>query len=254
METGNTTFMPVIQSLQAELALRQGQVTAVGRWAGQLGSIPPLTPIWGFFSLHLTLVRVWLAQGTGEGLERAAGMLAEVRQFVEATHNTRFLIESLAVEALLHSAEGDEPAALSTLEKAISLAEPGGFIRLFVDIGPGLAPLLRRLRVQGLAVDYVNQVLGAFGTEDKERVEDSEDSSIVHRPSSPLVEQLTPRESEVLALLARHMTNKEIADELVVSPSTIKTHTLNIYGKLGVHSRREAVARARELWASRIVE
>jgi LuxR family maltose regulon positive regulatory protein len=252
LETGNTTFMPLIQSLQAEIALRQGQIATAGRWAAQVDSIPPLTPIWGFFSPHLTLARVWLAQNTPASRGQAAGLLGQVRQFVEATHNTRFLIEALALQALVCQTEGDEPAALAALEQAITLAEPGGFIRLFVDLGLGLLPLLDQLRRQGLAPDYVAQILSAFGTADDadagiRRQTTGERPSPAVRPSFPLVEPLTPREVEVLALLGRHLTNREIAEELVVSPSTVKTHTLNIYRKLEVHSRKQAVVKAREM-------
>jgi LuxR family maltose regulon positive regulatory protein len=243
LETGNTTFMPVIQSLQAEIALRQGQIAIAGQWAAHLDPIPPLTPIWGFFSPHLTLAKVWLAQNTPASRGQAASLIAETRRFTESTHNTRFLIEVLALQALVLHAEDDEPAALAALEQAIILAEPGGFIRLFVELGPGLVPLLSRLRRQGLSPEYITQILVAFEVTDIGRPTVAEPFV---RPSS-LIEPLTPRELEVLALLAQHLTNQEIAEQLVVSPSTVKTHTLNIYRKLEVHGRKQAVARARGL-------
>jgi LuxR family maltose regulon positive regulatory protein len=260
LETGNTTFMPLIQSLQAEIALRQGRIATAGQWAAHLDPIPPFTPVWGFFSPHLTLVRVWLAQDTSASRRQAADLVGEFRRFVEATHNTRFLIEALALQALLRDVEGDEPAALAALEQAIALAEPGGFIRLFVDLGPPLDRLLDRLRWQGgakgpFAVEYITLILTAFETTRQGTGDDGRPttkaklgpSSVVRGPSSPLIEPLTPRELEVLTLLGQHLTNNEIAEDLVVSPSTVKTHTLNIYRKLEVNSRRQAVDRAREL-------
>ena len=196
----------------------------------------------------MTLARVWLAQNTPASRGQAADLLGKIREFVEYTHNTRFLIETLAVQSLLHHTEGDEPAALATLEQAIALAEPGGFVRLFVDLGTPMARLLAELCRRDVAPDYVAQILAAFETKDEGRRTESEISSFVVRPpSSSLIEPLTPRELEVLALLTRHLTNKEIAEELVVSPSTVKTHTLNIYRKLEVNGRKQAVARAREL-------
>ena len=243
LETGNTTFMPLIQSLQAEIALRQGQLATAGQWAALVDPIPPITPVWGFFSPHLTLVRIWLAQDTPTSRGQAADLLGEFRQFVEATHNTRFLIEALALQALVHRTEGDESPALAALEQAIALAEPGGFIRPFVDLGPDMARLLAELQRRDVAPDYVSQILSAFETTGS----GPEAAEPASRLVSPLVDPLTPRELEVLGLLGQQMTNTEIAERLVVAPSTVKTHTLNIYRKLEVRGRRQAVARAWEL-------
>jgi LuxR family maltose regulon positive regulatory protein len=249
LETGNTTLMPVIQAFQAEIALRQGQVAKAGQWAAHLDPIPPLTPMVELFSPHLTLVKVWLAQDTSASRGRAANLLRHIREFVESTHNTRFLIETLALQALLYDVEGDEPAALAALEQAIALAEPGGFIRLFVDLGLPIARLLAELRRRDVAPEYIAHILIAFETKDDADAKSSSlvASSLAHGPSSPLIEPLTSRELEVLALLDRHLTNKEIAAELVISYGTVKTHTLNIYRKLDVRKRREAVAKAKEL-------
>jgi LuxR family maltose regulon positive regulatory protein len=247
VETGNTSLMPLIQSFQAEIALRQGRVAQAGLWAAQLDPIPPLTPIHGFFSPHLTLVKIWLAQDTPASRRQAADLLDTSREFLETTRNTRFLIEVLALQALLQDGQGERGAALELLEQAVALAEPGGFIRLFVDLGPPLERLLDRLRWQGVAPDYIGQILAASGTKDKGPKTKGQHPSSILRPSSDLAEPLTPRELEVLALLGRHLTNQEIAEALVVSPSTVKTHTLNIYRKLEVHGRKQAVARAIEL-------
>jgi LuxR family maltose regulon positive regulatory protein len=243
LETGNTTLMPLIRSFEAEIALRQGHVARASQWAALVDPIPPFRPVYGFFWPHLTLVKIWLAQNTPASLSQAADLLDAAREFVETTHNTRFLIEVLALQALVNDMLGERQAALDLLEQALTLAEPGSFVRLFVDLGSGLIPLLDRLRQQGLAPDYVGQILAAF------RDPDLAGSTIVHRESSPQdpIETLTPRELEVLALLARHLTNKEIAAELVISPETVKTHTLNIYRKLDVRKRQHAVATAREL-------
>ena len=247
LETGNTTLLPVALAFQAELALTQGQVAVAGQWAARLDPVPPLSPTYGFFSPHLTLVKVWLAQDTPASRGRAAELVGRVRAFCESTHATPFLIEALALQALLHDGKDDEPAALAALEQAIALAEPGGFIRLFVDLGSPMARLLERLHHQGVASEYITQILAAFGTKDQRRRTDAKSSSLVLGPSSPLIEPLTPRESQVLALLGRHLTNKEIAAELVISPLTVKSHTVNIYRKLDVRRRQQAVARAREL-------
>jgi LuxR family maltose regulon positive regulatory protein len=274
LETGNTTLLPVALAFQAELALMQGQIAAAGQQAARFDPVPPLSPMYGLFSPYLTLVKVWLAQNAPASRGRAAELVGRVRAFCETTHTTRFLIEALALQALLHEFEGDEPAALAALEQAVTLAEPGGFLRLFVDLGPPLDRLLDRLRWQGVAPEYVTQILIAFGMKDDAdadiadvdiadvdiadadirrrtteaaiRPSPSVASGLARGPSS-LIEPLTPRELDVLALLGRHLSNKEIAEELVVSPSTVKTHTLHIYRKLDVNSRKQAVVKAREL-------
>jgi LuxR family maltose regulon positive regulatory protein len=252
LETGNTTLLAVALAFQAELALMQGQIAVAGQQAARFDPVPPLSPMYGLSSPHLTLVKVWLAQNTPASRRQAADLLSQAQAFCESTHTTRFLIEALALQALLHDVEGDEPAALAAtaaLERAIALAEPGGFIRLFVDLGPPMARLLAELHHRDVAPEYIAHILAAFETMDDADagIADAGPSSLVLRPPSDLVEPLTPRELEVLALLDRHLTNKEIAVELVISYGTVKTHTLNIYRKLDVRKRREAVARAKDL-------
>ncbi|HSR30838.1 MAG TPA: LuxR C-terminal-related transcriptional regulator, partial [Anaerolineae bacterium] len=245
LETGNTTLLPVALAFQAELALMQGKIAAAGQQVARFDPVPPLSPMFGLSSPHLTLVKVWLAQDTPASLDRAAELLSQVRAFCESTHTSRFLIEALALQALLHDAEGDEPAALASLEQAITLAEPGGFIRLFVDLGPSMARLLDLIRHQGLAADHINQILAVFETTDSAVA--GAGGQGAKTQALYLVESLTPRELEVLELLGRHLTNKEIAAELVISPDTVKSHTVSIYRKLDVRRRQQAVARAREL-------
>ena len=257
LETGNTTLLSEALAFQAELALMQGQIASASQWAARLDPVPPLLPMYRLFSPHLTMVKVWLAQNTPASRQQAAELASEVQTFCESNHTIRFLIEALALQALLHDIEGDEQAGFAALEQAITLAEPGGFIRLFVDLGPAMACLLEKLRERGEASDYIAQVLAAFGMKDDadtgiRRTANTMESpsviasALVRSPSS-LIKPLTERELEVLVLLNRHLTNKEIAKELVVSPSTVKTHTLNLYRKLHVHGRQQAVAKAREL-------
>ena len=245
LETGNTTLMPVIQAFQAELALRQGQIAKASQWADRLDPVPPLVPMTEPFSPHLTLVKVWLAQDTHASRQQATDLLDQLRKFVESTHNKRHLIEVLTIQALLQEWQGERQSALELLEQAIVLAEPGGFIRLFVDLGPPLNILLEQLRRRGVAPHYVSRILAAFGTTGD--ILAGADGQRTKAQDSYLVEPLTARELEVLALLGQYQTNKQIAEELVVSPSTVKTHTLNIYRKLEVKSRGQAVARAQEL-------
>jgi LuxR family maltose regulon positive regulatory protein len=163
-----------------------------------------------------------------------------------ATHNTRFTIEVLALQALLQDAQGDERAALALLEQAVLMAEPGGFIRLFADLGPRMAGLLARLRRTGVAPGYTDQILQAFGESPPAAQDHRAAQGAAVRPMgrTELVEPLSEREGEVLALLAQRMSNKEIAQALTISPQTVKRHATNIYHKLQANGRREAVAKA----------
>jgi LuxR family maltose regulon positive regulatory protein len=249
LETGNTTMMPLIQAFQAEIALRQGHLAEAGRWAALLDPIPPFQPVYGFFSPHLTLVKIWLAQDTPASRQQAADLLEDVRGFFETTHNTRFLIDALALQALLNEAQGQFQTALAALKQALALAQPGGFIRLFVDLGPPLARLLAEFKPHNNDMSqYVDQILAAFEEDEGGRRQEEKDNI---QPSAfsiqPLIEPLTNRELDIVELLAQRLSNQEIADRLFISPHTVKTHNKNIFAKLNVKNRRQAIARAREL-------
>ncbi|RME97043.1 MAG: hypothetical protein D6768_20620 [Chloroflexi bacterium] len=251
LETGNTTLLPLIQAFQAEIALRQGQLAVASHWADQADPAMPLQPVYGFFSPHLTLVKIWLAQDTPGSRRQATEMLEKVRAFFETTHNTRFLIDTLALQALLCQSKGDYPNALDVLEQALILAQPGRFIRLFVDLGPQMAYLLAELKSDDSEMEqYLAQILAAFSDFGSTIADLRLDGKkIVNRKSKiqNLAEPLTNREHEVLGLLVQRLTDKEIAGRLSVSPATVKTHNKNIFAKLGVKNRRQAVTRAQEL-------
>ena len=149
---------------------------------------------------------------------------------------TGSVIEILVLQALAHQMQGDIPAALVPLERALTLAEPEGYVRMFVDEGAPMAVLLEKAAKRGIAPNYVRQLLTAFGK--------AEDRPPVNQG---LIEPLSERELEVLRLLGTDLNGPEIARELIVSLSTLRTHTKNIYTKLGVNNRRAAVRRAEEL-------
>ncbi len=243
VETGNTWLLSLIQAFQAEIALKQGHNSEARRWAAQLDPIPPMTPPYGFFWPHLTLVKIWLAQDTPAGRHQAADLLEKAKEFVETTHNTRFLIEVLALQALLNDTQGDPQTAAEFLAQALDLAQPGGFIRLFIDLGPPLARLVVRLTSDDQdRQPYIQRLLAAFEQEKPPPYLTGSDGV-----SQPLIEPLTDRELEVLDLLAQRLSDKEIAKRLVISPVTVKSHCRNIFGKLNVNKRRQAVLRARKL-------
>jgi LuxR family maltose regulon positive regulatory protein len=172
----------------------------------------------------------------------ALNRLRELRQIAAQAHHDATVIEALLLEALAHAALHTTPAALDALTRALDLAEPEGHIRLFVDLGAGLTPLLQQVIPSSERHhSYIDRLLKAFGVAPAV----TPTSTILH--PSVLIEPLSPREREVLELLAQGLSNEAIARVLVVSIATVKKHATGIFSKLGVSSRTQAVARAREL-------
>ena len=133
------------QAFRAELAAMQGDLDTAERWAATVGPLVPLGIMAFFYAPQLTLPKVLLRMNTPASRQQAAEALSRLDAFVTATHNTRFRIDVLALQALCYDAQGDQPAALQALEQAVTLAQPGGFIRVFVDLGSAMASLLQRL-------------------------------------------------------------------------------------------------------------
>ena len=235
-------LMPFAEAFQAELALRQGDLAATDVWATGTGRALPLTVMSLFYQPQLALPKILLAQNTPTSRREAAEALSRLYDFVTRTHNTRFTIEVLALQALLQDAEGDQRAALALLGQALLLAEPGGFIRLFADLGPRMEGLLARLEPTGVAPEYAGRILQAFGG--SAPAIPNQSAAVSDMGRTELVEPLSEREREILALLAQRLTDKEIAQALTISLLTVKKHAGNIYQKLQVSGRREAVAKA----------
>jgi LuxR family transcriptional regulator, maltose regulon positive regulatory protein len=186
---------------------------------------------------HGTLARALLAQAARE--ERPAGdairLLDRLLTAAEAGERTGAVVELLVLGALAHQAQGEIAPALAALERAVTLAESEGYVRVFLDEGPAMTALLRALARQGAARGYVRRLL------------DSGSADAGARGRQALVEPLSTRELEILRLLGSDLDGPGIARELVVSLNTVRTHTKNIYAKLGVNSRRAAIRRAAEL-------
>jgi LuxR family maltose regulon positive regulatory protein len=185
---------------------------------------------------RLALARVMILKGDEPSLDRAATVLDRLIEASVATDRKGVQIEALAMQALVQQQRGAPSGAMTSLEHALRLAEPEGYVRLFADLGLPMARLLQEARSRGVMPQYVVTLLEAFG--------------IAPGPTGrreTLPEPLSAREREVLQRIAAGLTNREIADLLFISAETVKKHTGNIYGKLGVRGRTEAVARGRTL-------
>jgi LuxR family maltose regulon positive regulatory protein len=189
---------------------------------------------------HITLARVLLARSKSDGADHsmieAMGLLSRLLKAAQEGKRTGSVIEILVLQALAHQMQGDIPAALMALQRALSLAEPEGYVRMFVDVGPPMTILLEEAAKHGITLHYVRQLLAALGL--------ASDRTPVKQG---LIEPLSERELEVLRLFRTDLNGPEIARELIVSLNTLRTHTKNIFSKLGVNNRRAAVRRAEEL-------
>ena len=229
-----------VPALQARVRAAQGEWGEALGWVREQGlSVDDDLSYLREFE-HITLARVLLARYTAERAEAsmhdATRLLERLLRAAEEGARTGSVIEILVLQALAHQLRDDIPAALACLERALALAEPEGYVRIFVDEGPPMASVLRAAAKQGIAPSYVRRLLAAVNT--------TEDSTPV---SQALIDPLSERELDVLRLLGTDLDGPEIARELIVSLNTVRTHTKNIYAKLGVNNRRAAVRRAKEL-------
>jgi LuxR family transcriptional regulator, maltose regulon positive regulatory protein len=229
-----------IAALRTRVWVAQGRLSDALGWAREQGLSVSDEPYYLREFEHITLARVLLARYKSDHADRslreAMGLLERLLQAAQAGERTGRVIEILIVQALAHQVQGDIPAALISLQQALSLAEPEGYIRIFVDEGPPMAILLEKAAKHGIVPNYVHQLLAATGR------------APGRTPvTQVLIEPLSERELEVLRLLGTDLNGPEIARELVVSLNTMRTHTKNIFSKLGVDNRRAAVHRAEEL-------
>ena len=196
---------------------------------------------------HITLARVLIAQYKSVQkvgfINEAKGLLDRLLKAAEEGGRAGSVIEILVLQALAHEAQGDISPALVSLERALTLAEPEGYVRIFVDEGPPMTHLLNETLNHGIAPEYVRQLLGAFPDAEIEGA----DSVKRQAPGSELVEPLSEREIDVLQLIAVGHKYQEMADRLVISLNTVRHHTKNLYRKLEVNNRTQAIKKANDL-------
>jgi LuxR family maltose regulon positive regulatory protein len=240
-----------LPAVRARLALAHGEVAEVARWVQQRGLGVDDEPSYPLEREYLVLVRVLLAQ---QAPERALGLLERLHAQAAAQARTGSVIELRTLQALALDTSGDHAGALAALAEALTLGAPEGYLRVFLDEGPPMAALLRELLVsrrqgqvalaEAVPREYLARLVEAF-----------EQAGLPVRPHvgrggvvvAGLVEPLTARELEVLQLLAAGAPNRAIAEQLVVTPETVKKHLSHLFDKLAVANRTQAVARARQL-------
>jgi len=229
-----------VAAAQARLWIAQGHLGAAARWASRRGLAQERVndgPGAGPYALYelerLALAELWMAQDeTVRALDLLDVLLAQSR----ALRRTDTTVKALVLRALAHQQLKHPDGALAALAEALALAQPGGYVRTFVDRGPPMAHLLRQALAQEESVDYVQRLLRSLG-----------DQAAIPPKNHDLVEPLSDRELQVLRFLVTHLSNAEIGEQLFISVNTVRFHVRNIYAKLGVHSRTDAVRRAEEL-------
>jgi LuxR family maltose regulon positive regulatory protein len=243
-------FVPQVKAtagaVRAHMVLLHGHLEEAIHWADESGlSHEDANLPYEYESAYLVLARVRIAQGhedlAGPHLSNALRLLERLLTDAEAKARMGSALEILLLQALALAARRDRASALATLESALTLARPQGYLRLFVDEGTPMLTLLREGQARGVMPDYIATLLSAFGAQQQMSVTPSVPAD------SPLLEPLTAREREVLHLLSEGASNREIAHRLVLSTGTVKKYVYNICGKLGVQSRTQALARARTL-------
>ncbi len=244
-----TSLLNPVPAQRARLLLAQGEVTAAARWMEERGLGPDDEPGYPREPEYLVLARVLLAQ---DRPAPALALLGRLHTAAAAQNRAGSIIEIQALQALALAAAGDDNAAVNTLAQALMLGCPQGYVRVFADEGAPMAALLGRLiaaqkadqaAARGVPLGCLARVLRAFG--EPPAAPGARRGAAAAVPG--LVEQLTPRELEILALLAAGTPNPRIAEQLVVSLDTVKKHVSHLLGKLGAANRTEAVTRAREL-------
>jgi LuxR family maltose regulon positive regulatory protein len=232
-----------IAAIEAYLHLKQGNLLAAERWAETAGFSLTGPPDPRHTMSYFVYIHLLLAQNR---LKEAQTQLARLEKFTRLGGYYGLLIPIHVLQAITQQALGHKRRALDYLKKAIKYASPGGYARAFLDEGPVVAELLAKAHVHldvPAEQEFVSRLLAAFDISEYE----SPRALLPHPRTQPLLEPLSERELEVLRVVARGLSNREVAENLFIATGTVRKHLEHIYGKLNVHSRTQAVARAREL-------
>ena len=237
------------KALKARIWIKQGELEKALDWARERKLSIEEEPSYLREFEQITFARMLLSQYKNDHVKNflndAIGLLERLLKAAEAGGRNGSVIEILTLQALAYQMREDISPALSTFEHALKLAEPEGYVRVFVDEGKDLETILRKASVQKIMPEYTARLLSAFEAERKGL--DVETPPSAAPVSGSLIEPLSQRELDILRLFKTELSGPEIAQELVIALSTVRTHTKSIYNKLNVNSRRAAVKRATEL-------
>ncbi len=238
-----------ISALKARVWLKQGELEKALDWARTQKLYVEEEPSYLREFGQITFARILLSQHQSDHsislLHDAMGLLERLLKAAEEGGRIGSVIEILTLQALAHQMQEDIPAALPSLERALKLAEPEGYMRIFIDEGSSMTELIREIDTRGFLPSYTHKLLSAFELEDQGL--DVETAPSAAPVSTSLIEPLSQRELDILRLFKTELSGPEIARELVIALSTVRTHTKSIYSKLNVNDRRAAVKRAAEL-------
>jgi LuxR family maltose regulon positive regulatory protein len=242
-----------VAALKARIWLKQGRLAEAKGWAREQGLSVDDDICYTREFEHITLTRVLIAAGKSDreagSLDEATRLLGRLLQAAETGGRLGSAIQILLLQGLAFQAQDNLPHALASLERALTLAEPEGYVRIFVDEGEPMRMLIADFRFSiekqmsssaHAQLGYTDKLLAAFARPVNKQ-------STIKNPKSEMVEPLSERELEVLKLLRSELSGPEIAQQLIVSLNTLRTHTKSIFNKLGVNNRRAAIRRGEEL-------
>ena len=235
-----------LSAWKARIWLAQGELKQASQWAEAYQLDPDVEPEYQHDMAYSVCARVLIVQGR---LDVVEGLLHRLLEAAKAGGRTSRVIELLILQSLAAQSAGDTPRALSALEQALDLGREEGFVRAFVDEGPLMARLFFEALSHGIRPEYTRLLLVAFPTPEPQQADTLQKPD----PHADWVEPLSERELEILQLIAEGLKNREISDRLFLSLNTVKAHNRNIFGKLGVNSRTQAVARARALGIIKLI-
>jgi LuxR family maltose regulon positive regulatory protein len=228
-ESGNEYMIKMIRLAKAEMEFRKGEIEKAFQLTQKIDSLP-LRPVTNFFAPQLIMAKIWIYYRIPSCNEEASLLLDETESYLLRVNNNRFLIDLYALKSIYNFDAGNLEISMKYLVKAVKLARPGGFIRVFTDMGEKMREVILASTMSARDDTYIDQILTSFK------------NKIKHAP----VDALSMREKEILQYLSQKLSNKEIGTKLFITEKTVKNHLNSIYRKLDVSGRREAYNKARE--------
>lgn len=240
-ELQDPLYMIVARSCRARIALMRNELTLAQEWEKSAGETLTMAGLFMWLEVPtITQVRVLLATGTPACLKKAGTLIEEVMRISRECHFTNHVIEGLVLKALLHAKRKSIREAKETLSEAISLSEPGGWIRPFKEAGSEMIQLLTDMRPDSAYLDFINHLL------DQLAIQPTDKAAPLTHEIGQIHEKVSQRESEIILMMSRGLRNKEIADKLFVAEGTVKKHVYNICQKWNVKNRISMLAIARK--------